>query len=162
MKKLLVILVFVSISGFSQTTGRSDFWDHVRFGGGFGFGFGNNNTTLAIAPSAIYVFDEQFAAGPSVSYLYSKNYDVRSNVYGLGAIGLYNPTDFLQLSAEFEHSFVTQKYQTDTYSFNFPALYLGLAYRTGWFAAGLRYDVLYDSGDTIYASAWSPIVRFYF
>ena len=39
---------------------------------------------------------------------------------------------------------------------------LGIAYRSGWFAGGLRYDVLYDSNKSVYASALSPIVRFYF
>jgi hypothetical protein len=162
MKKIVFLFLLNSLSAFSQTNNTPKFWDNVRYGGGFGFGFGNHNTTLAIAPSAIYVFDDQFAVGPSVSYLYNKNYDLTSNVYGVGIIGLYNPVDFLQLSAEYEHSFVTQKLGIYKGHFDFPALYLGLAYRSGWFGAGLRYDVLYDSSDTIYASALSPIVRFYF
>lgn len=161
MRKLILIFLLISTPFYAQNA-DSGFWNNVRFGGGFGFAFGNDYTTLSVAPGAIYVFSDQFAAGPTVSYLYSKNLDVRSNVYGVGAVGLYNPIDFLQLSAEFEQAFVTQKLGFEKYHLNFPALYLGLAYRTGWFAAGLRYDVLYDVNHTIYSSAWSPIVRFYF
>ena len=163
MKKLTFILILLFYASLhAQNDSIPTFWNNVRFGGGFGFGFGNNNSTLAIAPSAIYVFNDKFAAGPTVSYLYNKNYDIKSNVYGIGAIALYNPFDFLQLSSEFEQSFVTQKWGIYKDHIDFPALYMGLAYRTGWFAAGLRYDVLYDNTHTIYSSAWSPIVRFYF
>lgn len=161
MRKIAFLFILTSLSVFSQND-DSKFWDHVRFGGGFGFALGNNNTTLAIAPSAIYIFDDQFALGPSTSYLYNKNENLKSNVYGLGLISLYNPTEFLQLSAEFEQSFVTQKLGLDKYHFNFPALYLGIAYRNGWLAGGIRYDVLYDNSNNIYNSAFSPIVRFYF
>lgn len=161
MRKLALLFILTTLSLYSQNN-RSKFWGNVRFGGGLGFAFGNNNTTLAIAPSAIYTFNDTFAIGPSISYLYNKNYDLKSNVYGIGVVSLYNPIDFLQLSAEFEQSFVTQKLGIQKNNFNFPALYLGLSYRTGWFAAGIRYDVLYDKNHTIYTSAFSPIVRFYF
>ena len=162
--KKLTLLLFISFSAtaFSQNDSIPTFWDHVKFGGGFGFGFGSNNTTLAIAPSAIYTFNDQFAFGVTTSYLYSKNYNLKTNVFGAGLVGLYNPFEFLQVSAEFEQSFASQKMGFEKEHFNFPALYVGLAYRSGWFGAGLRYDILYDENESIYASAFSPIVRFYF
>lgn len=163
MKKIgfICLLLITSIS-YAQIDSKPKFWDNVRFGGGIGLGFGNNNTTIAISPSAIYTFDDTFALGLTTSYLYNKNFDLNTNVFGAGLIGLYNPLNVIQLSAEFEQSFARQKLGMEKYNFDFPALYLGIAYRSGWFAGGLRYDVLYDSNRSVYATAFSPIVRFYF
>ncbi len=158
---LLFVLISYSISG--QNDNNSNFWDNVRFGGGFGLGFGSNSTTIAISPSAIYEFNETFALGLTTSYLYAKNHDLKSNVYGVGTIALYNPIDQFQLSAEFEQLFVNQKLLGfEDNNFDYPALYLGAAYRVGSFSAGLRYDALYDNTKSIYTSAFSPIFRFYF
>ncbi len=163
MKKILLIVIFVSSISFAQSNDQSKFWDNVRFGGGFGLAFGSNQTTIAISPSAIYEFNDQFAVGPTLSYLYNKNFDLKSNVFGMGVISLYNPSDFLQLSAEFEQLFVNQKLAGfEDMNIDIPTLYLGIAYRTGWAAFGIRYDVLYDDDKSVFASAWSPIIRVYF
>jgi hypothetical protein len=57
--KKIVLFTFLafSLTTFSQKT---DFWDNVKFGGGFTLGFGNNQTTIGISPSAIYQFDNGF------------------------------------------------------------------------------------------------------
>jgi long-subunit fatty acid transport protein len=163
MKKITILLFFlISYSILAQNENKSNFWDHVLFGGGLGLGFGSNSTTIAISPSAIYEFNDDFALGLGTSYLYAKNGDLKSNVFGVSLISLYNPLEEIQLSAEFEQLFVNQKLFNQKNSFNYPALYLGAAYRVGWFSAGIRYDVLYDEDKSIFASAFSPIVRFYF
>ncbi len=164
MKKLIIPFLFlISLTGFSQTIDKQpSFWDNVQFGGGLGFGFGSNRTTISVAPSAIYNFNPKFSLGLGASYLYSKNGDLKSNVFGASVLSLYNPFEQFQLSAEFEQLFVNQKIGTLKSNFDYPALYLGAAYRVGNFSAGLRYDVLYDSNKSIYASAFSPIFRFYF
>ena len=162
-KNLLVLFLLTTIFTNAQNENNPKFWDNVHFGGGFGLGFGSNQTTIAISPSAIYEFNDMFALGLGGSYLYAKNGNLKSNVYGASFISLFNPVQEIQLSAEFEQLFVTQKQSGfDNYDFNYPALYLGAAYRVGRFAAGVRYDVLYDVDKSIYASALSPIVRFYF
>lgn len=162
-KYLLLIFLLFAIFTNAQQINDPKFWDHVHFGGGFGLGFGSNQTTIAISPSAIYEFNEMFALGLGGSYLYAKNNDLKSNVFGASIISLFNPLNEVQLSAEFEQLFVTQKQLGfDDYSFDYPALYLGAAYRVGWFAAGLRFDVLYDEDKSIFASPFSPIIRFYF
>jgi len=163
MKKIaLLFFLLISFSILGQKDNTPKFWDNVRFGGGFGIGFGSNNTTIAISPSAIYEFNDAFALGIGTSYLYAKNNDLKSNVFGAGIISLYNPIQEFQLSAEFEQLFVNQKLGLIKNNYDYPALYLGGAYRVGSFSAGLRYDVLYDDSKSIYASAFSPIVRFYF
>lgn len=145
-----------------QQTSQSSFWDNVRFGGGLGFGFGTNSTTINISPGAIYDFQNGFALGVSFGYLYSKVEDFKSNVFSPGLLALYNPAQEVQLSAEFEQLLVNQKFGNLSDSFDYPALYLGVAYRTGWAAFGVRYDVLFDERDSIFTSPWSPIVRIYF
>ena len=162
-KYLLLIFLLFAIFANAQQDNDPKFWDHVHFGGGFGLGFGSNQTTIAISPSAIYEFNEMFALGLGGSYLYAKNNDLKSNVFGASIISLFNPLNEVQLSVEFEQLFVTQKQLGfDDYTFDYPALYLGAAYRVGWFAAGLRFDVLYDEDKSIFASPFSPIIRFYF
>lgn len=141
---------------------KNDFWDNVRYGGGVSMSFGSQ-TTIGISPSAIYNFDNGFSLGTGLTYVYSKFNDTTTNVYGASIISLYQipKTDFL-VSAEFEQSFAKQTFNTrGSVNTNFPALYLGAAYNRGRFSFGLRYDVLYDSR-SVYASAFSPIIRFYF
>ena len=160
MKKfLLLFCLFISSVGFSQKT---DFWKNVRFGGGLSLGFGSQ-TTIGVATSAIYDFDNGFSLGAGFNYIYSETGAFSTNVYGGSVISLYQiPNIGIQLSGEFEHSFAKQSTSIGTINTNFPALYLGVAYNQGRFSFGFRYDVLYDSNKSIYASAFSPIVRFYF
>ena len=174
MKKIVFIICFLtSFSLLAQDDETKEyneileipqpsFWDNVRFGGGLGLSFGSDITTINVSPSAIYDFQNGFALGVGVGYLYSKNRDFRSNVISPSLITLYNPAEEIQLSAELEQLFVTQKFGPTTFKNNFPALYLGVAYRTGWAAFGVRYDVLYDELDNIFGSPFSPIIRFYF
>jgi hypothetical protein len=174
MKKIVLLLCFFTslfASGQDDNTQpeyeifqvpQKSFWDHVRFGGGLGLGFGSNSTTINISPSAIYDFENGFAMGIGVGYLYSKVEDFKSNVFSPGIIALYNPAQEIQLSTEFEYLFVNQKFGNLGGNFDYPALYLGVAYRTGWAAFGVRYDVLYDERDSIFTSPFSPIFRIYF
>ncbi len=172
MKKIVLLLcIFTSffLSAQDEETGnavlqlpKKSFWDNVRFGGGLGLGFGSNSTTINISPSAIYDFENGFALGASVGYLYSKINDFKSNVISPGLVALYNPAQEIQVSAEFEQLFVNQKFGSLSDNFDYPALYLGVAYRTGWAAFGVRYDMLFDERDSIFASPWSPIIRIYF
>ncbi|QTE23583.1 hypothetical protein [Polaribacter cellanae] len=98
MKKILSVLcICLSLTCFSQKT---DFWNHVQYGGGFTVGFGNNQTTVGISPSAIYNFNNGFSLGTGVNYLYSKINDFTTNVYGASIISLYQ-TDFgIQFSSD--------------------------------------------------------------
>ena len=156
-------LIFSAVSLNAQNSDQS-FWNNVRFGGGLNVGFGSNFTTLAISPSAIYDFSEEFSAGLSLSYLYSKNkvFNSTANVYGASIISLYNPIDRLQFSGEFEELNINFSNGVDKDSYWNPALYLGAAYRTGAVSIGLRYDVLYKENKSIYSSALTPVFRVYF
>ena len=161
MKKAFTLLFFVvSISIFSQ---ENNFWNNVRFGGGLGLGFGNNSTTVAVSPAAVYDFKGGFSLGAGLNYTYFDRNNNTANIYGGSILSMYNiPVVNLQLSGEYEHSFVNQTVNNVDFSRDVPALYLGLAYRTGFASFGLRYDVLHDKNKSIYSSAISPIVRIFF
>ena len=167
MKKFITLILFVFLTIFTVNgqDNNDDFWDNVRYGGGFNVGFGSDFTTIAISPSAIYDFSDVVSSGVSLSYLYSKNkfFDTTSNVYGGSIISLFNVAKAVQLSAEFEELNINVRDNFgNSDSYWRPALYLGAAYNTGNFSIGLRYDALYDDNKSIYSSAFTPIFRFYF
>ncbi len=166
--KLYIILLFIVFGiASSQAQFRSDsFWDRVSFGGGFGLNFGNDYFAANLAPSAIYNFNPYFAAGPGLSYAYVKNGSLKSSIVGGSIIALANPLPIIQLSAEFEELYVSQRANWDggTFTDDFwnSALFLGAGYRSGPVTIGARYNILYNDDDAIYTSAIMPFIRFYF
>ncbi|NOQ91978.1 MAG: alpha-ketoglutarate decarboxylase, partial [Flavobacteriaceae bacterium] len=42
------------------------------------------------------------------------------------------------------------------------AIYLGASFVSGHFSFGVRYDVLYDEGRSVYGDAWTPFIGVYF
>lgn len=163
MRKLIITLFLILSTTILAQQNQDSFWKNVRFGGGIGLGFGNNSTNIAISPNAIYDFNDSFSLGLGVGYQYAKRNGVKSNVYSVSALSLYNPFQRVQLSAEFEQLFANQKFDRQTLNRKIPALYLGLAYRVSRnLAVGVRYDTLYDKNDSVFASAFSPIFRVFF
>ena len=164
---LILTLFFTCFTVQSHAQFRSSsFWDRVSFGGGLGLNFGDDYFAANIAPSAVYNFNPYFALGPGLSYSYVKNGSLRSSVAGGSIIALANPLPIIQLSAEFEELYVSQRADWDggtvTNDFWNSALFLGAGYRSGPVTIGARYNVLYNDNDAIYTSAIMPFVRFYF
>lgn len=129
--------------------------------------FGDGFFSGTLAPSAIYEFNEQFALGVGLNGTYNKRKDLyKSTVFGGSLIGLFNPIPEIQLSAEFEELNVSRnwddRYARPNENYWYPALFLGLGYRSHNVSVGIRYDVLYDEGKSIYGDAWVPFVRVYF
>ena len=166
------IVFVVSLFTFSQNVKAQefedpDFWSRVHFGGGLGVGFGSNYTNIALAPSAIYDFNQFFSVGIALqgSYVREKNF-YESYMYGPSLIVLANPLPQIQLSAELEQLRVNVNYDGDL---GFPndnfwntALFLGAGYRTNNITIGVRYNVLHDSDKNVYSDALMPFVRVYF
>ncbi|WP_310991523.1 alpha-ketoglutarate decarboxylase [Aequorivita marina] len=147
---------------------QSEFWSHVRFGGGIGLSFGNGFFSGTIAPSAIYQFNNQFAAGISLTGTYAslKN-NTNATILGGSVLALYNVIPQIQLSAEFEELNVNRTYKylgspDVTSNYWYPALYVGAGFHSRNITVGIRYDVLHDNKKSIYAEAWAPFVRVYF
>lgn len=170
-KKVLffAFLILISANSFSQNTNSNstDFWKHVRYGGGVGLSFGNGFFSGTLAPSAIYEFNRQFALGVGLNGTYNsrKNF-YNSTIFGGSVLGLFNPIREIQLSAEFEELNVHRNWENELgiadENYWYPALFIGAGYRTRNITIGIRYDVLYDEDKSIYADPFVPFVRVYF
>lgn len=167
-KAILLLLLFVSANDSKAQSQQNDFWQHVRFGGGIGLSFGDGFFSGTLAPSAIYQFNEQFAAGVALNGTYAslKN-QYNATILGGSVLALYNVIPEIQFSTEFEQLHVNRKYEYSTLpDFNenywYPALFLGVGFHSNNFTLGIRYDVLFDDEKSIYANAFAPFVRIYF
>jgi hypothetical protein len=146
---------------------KSDFWDHVQFGGGLGLGFGSGYADVMVAPSAIYNFNDYVSAGLGLQYNYVKQRDFyNANMYGGSIITLINPIAELQISAELEQLRVNRTFEdfygSATQDFWNTALFLGAGYRNENVTFGIRYNILHKDRDNIYAEAFMPFVRIFF
>lgn len=164
--RLIVIFTFFSAFCYGQNTplDQGDFWSRVRYGGGLGLGIGSGYTDIMVAPSAVYDFNAYFSAGLGLqgSYVRVKN-SYESYIYGASVVGLFNPINEIQLSAELEQTRVNLSYEND-FKDNFwnTALFLGAGYRAENVTIGVRYNVLHDSNKNVYNDAFMPFIRVYF
>ncbi len=171
----LSFILFLSISfslyGQQQVVGEYKFWDRVRFGGNIGGGFTNDFTSFIIAPQAIYQFNQYVGAGAGLTYSYSEldadRFDIldySSNIYGASLIGIVNPIQEVQLSADLELLNVNRNFHEGGVDQNYwvPALFIGAGYRQGNVVFGIRYDVLFDRERSIFANDVQPFVRVMF
>lgn len=162
-----LIAMFVFMLGNSQDIKqKNEFWSKVQFGGGLGLGFGNNSTNISVSPSAIYNFSPKAALGAGVQYSYiNQKGFYTSHLYGGSIIGLVNPIQEIQLSAELEELRVNTDFDNSSFTTdNFwnTALFLGAGYRTNNATIGVRYNVLHKDNNNIYTTAFMPFVRIYF
>lgn len=167
---LILFGLLFSTSVYAQG-GRSGFWSDVQYGGGFGLGISRDYTNVLVAPSAIYPLNDYFSTGVGLmaSFVNSKNNfaeSFSSKILGGSLIGLVNPLETIQLSAELEQMHVQQQITSNTIQLNDDfwntALFLGIGFRSENLTIGLRYNVLFDEKDRIYADPYMPFVRLYF
>ena len=161
---VLIILFscFWNVLNAQSAYQTQDFWSRVRFGGGIGLSFGSDAVQVGLTPSAIYQANDYLALGVGLNYTYSKIGDTKWNAFGGSFLALANPIPALQASAEYEQLYVNRNFGPFSDSYWLPALFLGLGYNTGPVTFGIRYDVLYDEGRSLYSDPWLPFVRFYF
>ena len=161
-------LTFCALAQNDPQKASNDFWQNVHFGGGIGLSFGDGFFSGTLAPSAIYEFNEMFAAGIGLNGTYNKREDFyKSTILGGSILALFNPIQEIQLSSEFEQLHVSRNFDQNFIGVNdddywYTALFLGVGYRTGHVTVGLRYDILFDDDKSIYADPWIPFIRVYF
>ncbi|MFV8360377.1 hypothetical protein [Flavobacterium sp. LS1P3] len=167
---LVIIILFFSSCLFAQQNTsppetKNEFWRNVQFGGGIGLGFGSGYTDISLAPSAIYNFNDYVALGVGLQYKYLKQRDYyASHLYGGSVVGLFNPIQEIQLSAELEQLRVNVNLDgsnSNSQDYWNTGLFLGAGYRSGNATIGARYNVLTDKNN-IYGSAFMPFIRIYF
>ncbi len=173
-KKIIVFFVFTcfimtsTIAQENTEKQKSEFWKHVRFGGGIGLSFGDGFFSGTLAPSGIYQINNQVALGLGLNASFNKQKNIyKSTILGGSLIGLYNPIQEIQLSGEFEQLHVSRNFDEgfisdlDTNYWS-PALFVGAGYRAQNVTIGMRYDLLYSQKNSVYAQAWVPFIRVYF
>ena len=91
----ILLLCLFSLSIIAQSndiSNKSEFWNHVHFGGSLGLSFGDNFFSGTLAPSAIYQFENPVAVGFSINGTYNSQKDFyKSTILGASVIGLFNP-----------------------------------------------------------------------
>lgn len=166
LRALFLVLIFTYSSYGQVSPAKTDFWPNVRYGGGVGLGFGSNSFNFSLAPSAIYDTRKGIALGLGLSFNYGKFGDTKLTAYGGSLLSYFNPLDFLQLSAEFEQLRINRRLDfggTTIKEQNWvPALFFGVGYGNRNFVVGIRYDVLYDEGRSLYADPLTPFIRVFF
>ena len=171
---LLSTLFFFSLSfsfygqQLDQKKQKSEFWNHVRFGGGFGLSIGSGFTDVTVAPSAIYNVNKYVSLGAGLqgSIVSQKDY-YSSGIYGASIITLFNPIEEAQLSLELEQVRVNNTYRnptTGTLKDNFwnTGLFVGAGYRVDNMTVGMRYNLLFNKDKNVYSDALMPFIRVYF
>ena len=162
----IVTVVIFQLSFSQEVKQKSEFWKKVQFGGGLALGFANDATNISVSPSAIYNFSPKAALGLGVQYSYIRQRDLyTSHLYGGSIIGLVNPIQEIQLSAELEQLRVNTDFDNvsiNTNDFWNTALFLGAGYRTNNATIGVRFNVLHNDTNNIYTTAFMPFVRVFF
>ena len=163
---LLLLPTLFSLHSSAQTsTSKSDFWQHVQFGGGIGVSVGSGYTDVTVAPGGIYNFNSYFSAGLGIegTYVREKSF-YEAYIYGGSVIGLFNPIEQVQVSVELEQVRVNRNPTGLGNSDNFwnTGLFLGAGYRQQNVTIGARYNVLYNANDFVYSDAFMPFIRVYF
>lgn len=171
MKHNLIALVVLgclslTVCGQESQPAKNPFWEKVQFGGGVGISFNNNNFQANLSPTALYRPNRFVAFGPSVLFSYQDNDLFRTTVYGVSGIVLANPIHNIQLSAEIEQLFGNRRGNddfnlTDT-TINNTAFFVGAGYNFNGISIGVRYNLLFDEEDGIFASAFQPFFRVFF
>jgi len=163
---VVICLLSLTVQGQDSPDQKNTFWENVYFGGGFGLSFGDDDFQLAVSPSAIYRPNEYVAYGPGLLFSYQDNDFFTSTLYGISGIFLVNPIPEIQLSAEVEQLFGNRSgnnnFVIEDEDINNTALFLGGGYNFNGVSVGVRYNVLFDEDDGVFAQAWQPFVRVYF
>lgn len=161
----MLMTAFPTVCDAQEIVSKPDFWNHVQLGGGIGVSVGSGYTDVTIAPGAIYNFNRFVAAGVGLQGTYVRAKDnYEAYIYGGSLIGLFNPIEQLQLSAELEQMRVNRDFAGFGGKDNFwnTALFLGAGFRTQNVTIGVKYNVLYNENDFVYSDPLMPFIRVYF
>ena len=161
---VVLLVALLSQQTFAQKTKSSR---KFQFYGGIGFWLSNDGYQISLQPGVIYNLSKKYKIGGGLHYEYLKDRNVlgasRSvKMFGANIINLFYPIENLELSADYEQLYVIQNYSSNSRKYRIPALYVGVGYRSGNFAAGLKYDFLHEDGKSVYENALIPYIRFYF
>lgn len=178
-KSIFYFLVFLNTTLlFSQQDSipksKSLFWKKVQYGGGLGLAVGNGFTNISVSPAGYYNIDKTFTVGVGLTGSYvaqeqnPSNFNsigYKSTIFGGSLIGIANPIEEIQLSAEIEQLQVKRNFDDDFLyddSFWNTALFFGAGYRAQNVTFGIKFNVLHKENNHVYPQSWFPFVRIMF
>jgi len=139
----------------------------LKFGCGFGLSF-VGGTNIGLSPHLIYDVSNKISLGAGLQGNYTSIKDLQKTItYGANAIGQYNPIpslttllEFVQLKANTTTEAVTGDIETDYWD---SALFVGAGLNlTPKISLGAKYNLLYDSDESVYTSPIIPFVNITF
>lgn len=170
---VIISIIFYSANVSSQvtevtvvdSTGQLD--KRLKFGCGFGLNF-VGGTNIGVSPNLIYAVSNKISFGAGLQGNYTSIKDLqRTTTFGGNAIFQYNPIqrlstllEFVQLKVNTTTEAVTGDVKQDYWD---SALFVGAGLNiTDKIALGAKYNLLYDSDESVYTSPIIPFVNITF
>jgi len=116
---LMTTLHFVAKAQYEESPKGGFDKDRLFFGGNFGLGFGSSSTLINVSPQVGYHFNDYFAAGAGVNFIYSSfkyyglGYKANYGVTGLNIFGRVYPIQYAFLQLQPEMNYTWGKYKFD-------------------------------------------------
>ena len=159
--------VFAQTTNISVIDSAETVEPRLKFGCGFGLNFlGGTNITLS--PNLMYSVSEKFSLGAGIQGSYTSIKDVqKTTTFGVNVIWEYNLSRKITSLLEFAELKVNTKRETPTgeveNDFWESALFVGAGYNiSNKISIGAKYNVLYDSDESVYSSPIIPFVNITF
>lgn len=177
--RTLIIIVFACFINFAfcqdstvvekPVVEKNKFWKKVQFTGGLNLNFGSGFTNVGVSPNILYNVNKFISVGTGFQFNFVNTPVNKSFVYGINLTTLFNTTESIQLSLDFEQLRINSISKSTLDGANiFPkqnlwnlSLFFGAGYRMGNVTVGGRYNVLFNKNNRIYNSAFTPFVRIF-
>jgi hypothetical protein len=116
---LVILLTTLSLTTKAQDEEPRKGFDKSKLfvGGSFGAGFGSSSTLVNVSPQIGYRFNDYFAAGAGINFIYSSykyygpDYKANYGVTGLNIFGRVYPFQYAFLQAQPELNYTWGKYK---------------------------------------------------
>lgn len=138
-----------------------DTWQpHVFYGGSVYLSFGNG-ISVGASPLIGWQFTPRFGAGVGITYIYYKNDDYTSNIYGGRVMARYDVIPAAYAKAEFSYLWYSDAFKGNHIgTTEVPYLFLGGGYRqrispTTYLEFEVMFDVLQDANSQY--DSWEPV-----
>ncbi len=171
---VIVMIVFVSSEDlFSQATevivvdSTAKVDRRLKFGCGFGLSF-IGGTNIGLSPNLIYDVSNTVSFGVGLQGNYTSIKDLQSTTtFGANVLSQYSPIkkltmllEFAQLKVNTTTEAVTGDIKKDYWD---SALFVGAGFNiTDKISLGAKYNILYDSDESVYSSPIIPFVNITF
>jgi len=173
---LTIGMLFLSFSAFSQTFADTISQNNkdiliekepkkIKFGCGFGLNF-VGGTNISLSPNLTFRVNEKIFVTGGIQGSYAAIKDIQSTItYGASILGQFNPSKKILTTLEFTQLRVSTNNVAGDITKNYwdSALFIGAGLNvTNKISVGVKYNLLYKEGVSIYTSPIIPFVNITF